>query len=254
MKNASPIGIWKLAQRSSGMSRSGSHSVRLPAGRYSGSPERTFQQLSHAQSIRRSTRCSRWRWRSGIVIAHRSHTSPASSGLRAGGRRRPPGPDGTPRPLAAGARARPDHSTQPASPAGRGGEPRPHRRAANAADRDGCRWRSRRERHLDASELAQQRHRVQLDALLVHRAPRARQEERACTVRARERPAGERAVVERAAAGRAERRGRRAACPRRSRSEDRCRRRSPRPSRRRAAPSLRAPRTTTAAPAAARPP
>ena len=32
MKKASPIGIWKLAHTSSGMSMSGSHSVRLPVG------------------------------------------------------------------------------------------------------------------------------------------------------------------------------------------------------------------------------
>src|ERR1700722_18783264 len=51
MKNARPIGIWKLAHRSSGTSRSGSHRVRLPTGRYSGSPERTFQQLSHVHAI-----------------------------------------------------------------------------------------------------------------------------------------------------------------------------------------------------------
>ena len=33
MKNASPIGIWKLAHRSSGTSSPGSHSVRFPVGR-----------------------------------------------------------------------------------------------------------------------------------------------------------------------------------------------------------------------------
>ena len=33
MKNASPIGIRKLAHSSSGTSRSASHSVRLPTGR-----------------------------------------------------------------------------------------------------------------------------------------------------------------------------------------------------------------------------
>ena len=54
MKNASPIGIRNCAQISSGSLKSSSHSVRLPVGRNSASPERSAQQLSQTQTIWRS--------------------------------------------------------------------------------------------------------------------------------------------------------------------------------------------------------
>ena len=94
--------------------------------------------------------------------------------------------------------------------------PRPRRRSA------GGRWPSPahpRERHLDAALLAQQRHRLELQPVVVHRAPGARQEERAlAAVGSAARPRQAPAVVERAAALRAARRDRPAACRRRWRS------------------------------------
>ena len=61
MKNASPIGIWNAAHSSSESAKSSSHTVRLPTGRYSASPERSAQHVSQTQRIRRSSRCSRCR-------------------------------------------------------------------------------------------------------------------------------------------------------------------------------------------------
>ena len=59
MKKARPMGIPKFAHISSLHSKSSSQTVRMPAGRYSGSPECLAQHTSHEQTMRRSTRCRR---------------------------------------------------------------------------------------------------------------------------------------------------------------------------------------------------
>ena len=80
MKNASPIGMPNEAQRSSSRTRSGSHATRVPTGRYSSAPARMAMQASHAHSIRRSPRCSRWRWSSSIARPQMSQRSPSGAG------------------------------------------------------------------------------------------------------------------------------------------------------------------------------
>jgi len=80
IRKARPIGIWNDDQISSAMAKSSSHSVREPGGRNSGSPERIDQHVSHTQTMRRSTRCSRWRWSSPIPIGHSSHVAVEEAG------------------------------------------------------------------------------------------------------------------------------------------------------------------------------
>ena len=167
MKNARPIGIWNAAHCSSVSAKSSSHTVRLPTGRNSASPERIAQQVAHTQTIRRSSRCSRC-----LCVGRDPDRAQLALLLvrvvpRRGGRR-----------LGRAERRRPVTSVR----AGR--SVHAHRDPHGVA-------------------VAQQRHRARAAARRSPRAARAPQLEPPRAGRADERAAAEVAVVERAAAPRA---------------------------------------------------
>ena len=53
------MGMARRAHTSSAMTKSSSHTVRVPTGRNSATPERIAQHASHVQTIRRSSSWSR---------------------------------------------------------------------------------------------------------------------------------------------------------------------------------------------------
>ena len=85
-KNTSPIGIRKDAHSSSESSNPSSQAVREPAGRYGPSPAKSARQVSHVQTIRRSSTWSMWRWSAGIDTEHRSQRSSGAAGGSSGRR------------------------------------------------------------------------------------------------------------------------------------------------------------------------
>ena len=143
-KKASPIGIRNDAQRSSGRSKSSSQTVRVPVGRSSASPPRSATQLSQAQRMWRSTRCSRWRWSGASCLPHRSQRSTGP---------RPAAPPGSP--------------PRPGQPAKAGDH------VGLTARRDAASSVSlTAQRHPRRAGAGEQRHRLQQQPVVVERAAR----------------------------------------------------------------------------------
>ena len=193
MKNARPIGIRNCAQISSGSWKSSSQSVRLPVGRNSGvARAQRPAALAHAHDL------------ALVEVEHVPVV--ARHGRRAEvaalARRRPPEP--APAPWAARARA----GRRPSGPARRSSQRDP-----------------------DLLLLAQQRDRLELEVVVVHRAARLRQEvaaPAARAARAHRRPARRRPAC---------RRSPRRCCGRRAASRPRSRRTAARRPRRRRRPT-----------------